>query len=198
MKLPYYIEERLKAYAQVSSEDRRALLDGRLFDTDALTCPTEYLPLLANEAGVEIAGLEEEVARAMIVGAHEANLRAGTTDSIRSALGSIDDVHVVEKPNFRFDLDLSGEKHAITPAFASLVTKIAQGRKNVRSVLDELRLGYLVRGNLTIGAGGVGEASCEAVPLEGYETKMLYAQPVTAGGVGEVVARAIQGEAIWQ
>ena len=198
MKLPYYVSEALKSYAQMSSEDRRALLDTRLFDVDPMTCPAVYLPLLANEAGVEIAGLDEDVARKMIAGAFAANQKAGTVGGIRSALGAIGDIRIKEKAGYRFDIDLSSEMHAITPAFAALVTRTAQQRKNERSVLDELRLGYLVRGTEMIGTGGVGEASCEALPLEGYTTNMRYTQPVAVGSAGEVYAVALQGETTWQ
>ena len=198
MKLPYYVDEKIKAYAKMSSEDRRALLDARLFDVDPLTCPSNYLPLLANEAGVEIAGLEEDAARAMIAGAFAANLKAGTVGGIRSALGAIGDIRIKEKAGFRFDIDLSSEAHAITPAFSALVTRTAQQRKNERSILDELRLGYLVRSREAIGTGGVGEASCEALPLEGYTTNMRYTQPVAVGSAGEVYAVTLQGETTWQ
>ena len=192
MRLPYYISDELKAYVQMSSNDRRALLDMRLFDTDPLTCNASYLPLLANEVGVEIGGFDETDARALIQGAREALLHAGTKASIERALDGVCDVKVKEHSNFLFDLDLGLADKEITPALVRRLESIARDKKNVRSHMNEFRLGYLVSSTQHIATGGVGEAACSAVPLEGYENLTQTMCHIAAGGVGEV-SITIQG-----
>lgn len=186
MRLPYYINEKLKAYVQMSSEDRKALLDERFFDVDPLSCPTKYLPLLANEVGVEIDGFGEADARALIKSAREALLKAGTKASLERALDGVCDVEVKEQESFAFALDLSVNNKEITPALAQRLERVALSNKNVRSVMTEMRLGYLMRHNLGVSVGGVGEASCMAEAIEGYETTMYLAHKVAAGSAGEV------------
>ena len=94
--LPEYINEYLKAYFQMSSEDRRKILDEKYFDTNPLTCPKEYLPYLAIEAGVNIDGLSENDARASIYEAISALNYKGTAKSFKSSLKPFTDAEVKE------------------------------------------------------------------------------------------------------
>ena len=139
MKLPYYINERLKAYAQMSSEDRRALLDERLFDTDALTCPAEYLPLLANEVGVETGGLTEQEARAAIASTSN-QLRSGTAKSVRDAVGHISGVEIVEKSEtpFVFSVNIipKSKTYIYDKEGFDRIFRLVVNAKNVRSIAD--------------------------------------------------------------
>lgn len=139
--LPDYINEYLKAYFQMSSEDRRKILDERYFDTDPLTCPKEYLPYLAIEVGVNIDGLSESDARASIYEAISVLNYKGTVKSFKSSLKPFTDAEVKEwwefegepyyfkallSPN-RLDFSFNEESYL-------KLKKIIEENKNVRSV----------------------------------------------------------------
>ena len=139
--LPDYINEYLKAYFQMSSEDRRKILDEKYFDTDPLTCPKEYLPYLAIEVGVNIDGLSESDARASIYEAISALNYKGTAKSFKSSLKPFTDAKVKEwwefegepyyfkallSPN-RLDFSFNEESYL-------KLKKIIEENKNVRSV----------------------------------------------------------------
>ena len=139
--LPDYINEYLKAYFQMSSEDRRKILDERYFDTDPLTCPKEYLSYLAIEVGVNIEGLSESDARASIYEAISVLNYKGTVKSFKSSLKPFTDAEVKEwwefegepyyfkallSPN-RLDFSFNEESYL-------KLKKIIEENKNVRSV----------------------------------------------------------------
>ncbi|GAB6045078.1 hypothetical protein JCM11957_06760 [Caminibacter profundus] len=141
--LPNYTSEELKAYFQMSSEDRRKILDDKYFDTNPLTCIKEYLPYLALEVGVNIDNLDEESARIAIDEAISALNYKGTTKSFKASLKPYTDAEIKEwyeyngeaykfkailsPDNVEFKFDENNYKR---------LTKIIEENKNVRSVLD--------------------------------------------------------------
>lgn len=145
MILPFYTNESLKAYFEVASADRRALLDSKLFNTDPLTCKKEYLLLLALEAGVNIDGFSEGEQREMIANAFKSFNRAGTIGALKEALAHIGDMHVVEKRNYLFDVEvtLKADPTAIytTKKFQTAKTLINDA-KNVRSHLNSFEIKF--------------------------------------------------------
>ena len=84
--LPSYINEVLKAYFEVSSEDRRALLDEELFNFDPLSCDERYLVYFALEFNIKTDGLETFKQRRLINAASLQNNIIGTKKSILEAL----------------------------------------------------------------------------------------------------------------
>ena len=143
MLIPNYINEVLKAYFEVSSQDRKALLDEAWFDFNPATCKKEYLPLLAKELGVDINFLSESDARVVIQKTLESFLYKGTVRSLKSALKAFSEVEIKEwfdtkeQPySFKavltpYRLDFSfGEKNY------KKLKKIIDKNKNVRSVLE--------------------------------------------------------------
>jgi len=112
--LPNYIDEYLRAYFQMSSEDRRKILDERYFDTNPLTCLKEYLPYLALEVGVNIDNLNEEDAREVIDEAIRTNNIAGTIGCVKRCLSVFGEIEIKEKENFIFDVDFSAVNREIT------------------------------------------------------------------------------------
>jgi len=141
MKLPFYISEALKAYFEVASEDRRALLDTELFNTDPLTCKKEYLPLLAVEAGVDIDGFEEQRQREMIKNAYNFLTKAGTVGALKGALNAIAPMEIKEQKNFIFSVKMPYLQNRVynKERFVTIFKTIKKC-KNVRSIFDNLKL----------------------------------------------------------
>ena len=139
--LPNYIDEKLKAYFKMSSEDRRALLDERLFDDNPLTCDERYLPFFALEVGCEIDDLDVDKQREAIVNAINELKRAGTISYLKNNLKADIKNKVVELDNFHFRVDLmpkdANEKFD-ERRFINIKKRIERF-KNVRSVFDGVR-----------------------------------------------------------
>jgi len=190
MILPSYISKTLRAYFTVASEDRRALLNTELFNTDPLSCKKEYLPLLAVEAGVEIDGFAEPIQRQLIANAFKSFAKAGTVGALKDALSAIGDVRVKEDSGFYFDLDLSLANIEITPQLQEQIYSIVDSKKNVRSRLRELILSYIQKQKVAIATGAVGEISATAQAIEGYTATLQGKQIISAGAVGELTAYA--------
>jgi len=188
--LPSYINEVLKAYFEVSSEDRRALLDEELFDFVPLSCDERYLPLLAVEMGVDISGFEVDKQREIIDDANNSFIMSGTVHFLKKSLLFAGDLKVDEIGGYTFDIDLSMSDMQITPTLAQKIQNIANKKKNVRSVLRELKLSYLEKNRLNIKTGGVSEVGQIAKQIEGYSMTALSSERVACGGVAEVVAYA--------
>ncbi|MEO1927624.1 MAG: phage tail protein [Nautiliaceae bacterium] len=187
---PNYIDELLKAYFEMSSEDRKKILNKRYFDTNPLTCPKEYLPCLALEVGVNIDGLSEEDTRAVIEKAIKANNIVGTAGCVKECLSVFGDVRIYEKENFVFDVDFSLLDREITNELYERSLKTIEKRKNVRSVLGEFLLSYKTSANLNLKVGTMGETRSEAeMIMEFTNSAVCFAYPY-AGTMGEVVAVA--------
>jgi len=141
--LPDYINEYLRAYFEMSSEDRRKILDDRYFDTNPLTCPKEYLPYLAIEVGVNIDGLSESDARASIYESINALNYKGTAKSFKSSLKPFTKAKVKEwyeyngKPYyFKAVLSPNNTDFRFDKQNYLKLKKIIEENKNVRSVFE--------------------------------------------------------------
>ena len=144
MILPFYINQSLKAYFEVASADRRALLDSELFNTDPLTCKKEYLPLLALEAGVDIDGFSEGEQREMIVNAFKSFNRAGTIGALKESLSVIAPMKIEEQENFTFNVKMPFWENGIyTKKRFEKIFSVIEDKKNVRSVFADLKLNTL-------------------------------------------------------
>lgn len=193
--LPAYMSELWRSYEQMHQEDLE-LFDVNLLSVDPLKCHISVLPFLAWEADVNIDGFSESVQRDLVAGAFRALQYAGTKGALENALDAFTNVNVVEwfrdgSSPFTFKVDLSINKDVeITTKVANRVTEIAKKRKNARSQISELLLSYRVSGNMSLASGGVGEAKCNAIPLEGYEEILPGQQHIYVGGVGEVSSYA--------
>jgi len=140
---PNYISELLKAYFEMSSEDRRKILDERYFDTNPLTCPVEYLPYLALEVGVNIDGLNEDDARIAINEAINALNYKGTARSFKSSLKPYTEARIKEW--FEYEGEPYYFKAVLSPTNVDFsfndenfkrIKNVINENKNVRSVLD--------------------------------------------------------------
>jgi len=193
--LPAYMSELWKCYEEMRRVDM-LVLDPSLVSTNPLTCHISVLPFLAWEADVNIDGFSEELQRSLIDGAFRSLQYAGTKAALENALDAIVDVDVVEwfsdaADPYTFKLELSVDKDVeITPGVANRVEAIANKRKNARSTMSEILLSYKVSSNSSLISGGVGESSCEAIPLDGYEEILSGRQHIYIGNVGEVSSYA--------
>jgi len=192
--LPNYIDEYLRAYFQMSSEDRRKILDERYFDTNPLTCPKEYLPYLAIEIGINIDGLSESDARAVIEKAIKANNIVGTAGCVKRCLSVFGEIEIKEKENFVFDVDFSAVDREITKDLYERSLKTIEKRKNVRSVLGEFLLSYKTSTSLNLKTGNMGECVNEAGMIDGFtNSATAFAYPLV-GAMGEAEVLAIMEE----
>ena len=194
--LPTHIDPEINALDVTGAERIEALseeLDEAKKLRDPLTVDARFLSVLADEYQPIVFrdGMPERRQRRVISRALWAHRHRGTPGAMKSvfrAIGvraEIEEWFEYEGEPYHFRLDLSSEEDEITPALMRRVTRVANEYKNVRSKLDEIKLGYLVAGELSIGAGAVGEASCVAVPIDGYT--MTGTAPIVAGAgaVGE-------------
>ena len=141
MILPFYIGKTLKAYFAVASEDRRALLNTELFNTDPLSCKKEYLPLLAVEAGVEIDGFAEPIQRQLIANAFKSFAKAGTVGALKGALNAIAPMELQEQKNFIFSVKMSYLHTGVyTQEHFNKILNTIEKSKNVRSVLEAIEI----------------------------------------------------------
>jgi len=186
---PNYISELLKAYFEMSSEDRRKILDERYFDTNPLTCLKEYLPYLALEVGVNIDGLNEDDARAIIEKAIKANNIVGTAGCVKECLSVFGDVKVVEKENFIFDVDFSLLDREITKELYERSLKTIKKRKNVRSVLGELLLSYETSTNTFFKTGSMCEAKAATEMIKEFTNSAVGSYYMYVGNMGEVKSK---------
>ena len=188
MKLPFYISKTLRAYFTVASEDRRALLNTELFNTDPLSCKKEYLPLLAVEAGVEIDGFAEPTQRELIANAFKSFAKAGTVGALKDALSAIGDVRVKEDSGYFFDLDLSNVGKRVTLNELAQLRKIAQEKKNVRSVFRDVEQTNRQSQTVAVAGGMVSEAIVNIPPVSEYVCSSTVTQQIAGGMVCESVA----------
>jgi len=149
MLMPNYINEVLKAYFEVSSQDRKTLLDEAWFDFNPATCKKEYLPLLAKELGVDISFLSESDARVVIQKALESFLYKGTVRSLKSALKAFSEVEIKEwfetkeQPySFKAEITPTNLDFIFSKDKLIVLKKLINSAKNVRSHLNsfEIRL----------------------------------------------------------
>ncbi|SFP60379.1 phage tail protein [Hydrogenimonas thermophila] len=136
--LPDYVSEELKAYFEVSSEDRRALLKEELFDDDPLSCDERYLPFFALELGVKIDDLSVPKQREAIANAIDELKRAGTVSYLKNNLKADVENELVELDDFHFRMDLFTQN--IDEKFDEVrlgsIRQRVESFKNVRSVFD--------------------------------------------------------------
>jgi len=160
--LPAYMSELFRAYEEMRSVDRVAI-DSSLIGTDPKKCHKSVLPFLAWEADVNIDGFSEDIQRKLIDGAFKALQYAGTRGALESAFEGVVDVNVIEWFDYtslnpyHFKLDLSANNIELTPKTADRIEKIALKRKNVRSVLDEISVSYLIENKQLLVTGCVCE-----------------------------------------
>lgn len=194
--LPEYVNEYLQAYFQVSSEDRRKLLDMRYFDTDPLTCQVAYLPYLAIEAGVTLDGLSEKEARQSIANAIATLNQKGTLNSLKSALAPFGSNALKEwfdtgKEPYIFDIDLSLSDRQITPELVAKLKQLIEFTKNVRSRLDELILAYRTQTSVSLHVGAMGESCGDAQMIDGFTSSAFGIGIASVGAMGETTAIAV-------
>ncbi len=196
--LPSYMRVFWNCYEQMAREDR-AVVDPLLVSVNPLDCHVAVLPFLAWEAGVNIEGFSERVQRDLVAGAFRTLPYRGTRYALESALDAFLDVDVVEwyedaRAPFTFKLDFSVVKDVeITPKMVRRVEEIAEQNKNARSTINELLLSYRVRGaEVSESVGCMGESSCYASMVDGFEETMHGARVVVHSGcMGEAYAVAI-------
>jgi len=201
--LPTNIDERLNALDLLGCERLEPLDDAaKELATlrDPMSVDPRFLPVIADDvlAAPVYDWMDGDDLRATIANSVHLHRIAGTRGALDLALSTFGVVADVQEwweydgDPCHFRLDLSSTKYEVTPDLISAAERVVDRYKNVRSHLDDLRLGYLAELSVSVSAGGVGEASCIAEPMEGYECDTDTVAYIYAGAVGEATAVAAQ------
>lgn len=155
--LPSYMSEIWKCYEQMGREDL-ASIDPTLVNASPELCHVNMLPFLAWECDVDISGLSEATARKVIRAAFDAMQYAGTAKALKGPVEALSDsVKVVEwfeyagNPyNFRVEIDAS--ESGLSSELITKLEKTAAKQKNVRSVLESIKISMLSRSTMSYAA----------------------------------------------
>lgn len=148
--LPAYMSDAWKCYEQMAREDREAI-DPTLINTSPESCHVSVLPFLAWEAGTDIAGLSEALARKVIRAMFDAMPYAGTAAALIGPVEALSEtVRVLEwfeyggtPYNFRVEVDAS--QNGLDAALINMIEKTVNKQKNARSILESIKASMLGR-----------------------------------------------------
>jgi len=151
--LPAYMSELWRCYEQMSREDLQSL-DVSLINSSPESCHSAILPFLAWECDTDISGLNEATARAVIRAAFDAMQYAATAKALIGPVEALSDsVKVVEwfeyggdAYNFRVEIDSS--QSGLSSELITKLENTAKKQKNVRSVLESIKISMLSRGEM--------------------------------------------------
>jgi len=188
----------LQAQRFASLLDNKSRVDYTDLTNDPLLCDASLLPHIALIKGANIDNMLEHEARAYLSTFKRKLL--GTIGAVEDAVDvCFDEVKVVEwfeddslsVGEFNIEVSAIDGGNLYDMRVFNLCKNLIKKTKNVRSQLKELRLSYLQKRALKIHSGAVGENSCVADMLEGYEEVLKGVQKFSGGGVGETSSYAI-------
>ncbi len=151
--LPSYMSEAWKSYEQMAKEDRSSLGFHEV-SVDPFLCHANVLPFLAWECDADISGLDEETARKVIQAAFDAMQYAGTAKALIGTVEALSDtVEVVEwfeygGPAYNFRVKIDASQKGLSPELITALEKTAAKNKNVRSVLDSIKISMSSRASV--------------------------------------------------
>ena len=130
-------------------------MDTTLVSASAQTCHRNLLPFLAWEYDVDISGLNERTSRKVLRAAFESQQYAGTAKALISTVEALSDTVEVKEwfeyagspYNFRVEIDAS--ENGLSSQLITALEKTAAKNKNVRSVLDSIKISMTSRGTIT-------------------------------------------------
>lgn len=152
--LPAYMSEAWKSYEQMANEDR-ALIDPNLVSASPETCHKNLLPFLAWESDADISGLNETTARKVIRAAFDAQQYAGTAKALIGTVEALSDVVEVKEwfeyggPAYNFRVEIDASQNGLSSELIKALEKTAAKNKNVRSVLDSIKISMSSRATMS-------------------------------------------------
>jgi len=198
--LPAHYTEKEHRLSILASEifDRylRPSVDAMGRSRDPMRCESEMLGVLAREYSTDYwsDGMEEADKRSLCMSTVQLKRISGTPAALRYAYHTFRlRAEIVEWDKYgggpyHFRIDLSAVRREITPRLVRRVRRVAAAYKNVRSVLDDIRLGYMVGTRVPTSAGTVAEVSAVVGMVEGYEYVGTTVVSTSAGAIAEVTA----------
>ncbi len=148
--LPAYMSDAWKCYETMSKEDR-LLIDPSLVNAYPESCHVSLLTFLAWEADIDISGLNEAISRKAIRAAFDAMKYAGTARALIGQVEALsDDVKVVEwfeyaGDPYHFRVEIDASENGLASELITKLEKTAAKQKNVRSVLESIKISMLSR-----------------------------------------------------
>lgn len=146
--LPAYMSESFKSYEQMANEDR-SLMDHSLVSASPESCHKNLLPFLAWESDADISGLDETTSRKVIRAAFDAQQYAGTAKALIGTVEALSDVVEVKEwfeyggPAYNFRVEINASQNGLSSNLIQALEKTAAKNKNVRSVLDSIKISML-------------------------------------------------------
>lgn len=177
--LPSYMSDAWKCYEQMRREDLMQI-DPVLVNVNPEECHVKVLPFLAWENDVDISGLSEAVARKVIRAAINASRYAGTIAALKNPVEALSDsVKVLEWFNYdgepyHFKIEIDSSENGLSSELITKLEQTAAKRKNVRSVLESIKISMLSRAS-----------SKYAATVQSGETAIVYPyfpEPVEVAG----------------
>lgn len=151
--LPPYMSDAWKCYETMAREDRLSV-DPSLVNASAELCHVSLLPFLAWEADVDISGISEAVSRKVIRAAFDAMKYAGTARALIGPVEALSDtVDVVEwfdyaGTPYHFRVEIDASETGLSSELITKLEKTAAKQKNVRSVLESIKISMLSRATM--------------------------------------------------
>ena len=164
-----------------------------------MLCPIEYLPLLAEAFGVDFFWntlLSEYEQRLLIQRSLLLHSKKGTKWAITQLIDvlsistEITEWFEYDGEPYHFKVKFYSQKKEITQELRDILFKIVDEYKNVRSVIEEITLGYKVQNSIKINIGGVGQVRQQTQMIEGYSSEALTPIYINIGAVGQTTALA--------
>jgi len=162
------------------------------------TCPNHLLDALADFYSVDFYRNDflEADKRVLIFNSIELKKVKGTIKAFKKAFSSLGIEADIEEwysyggQPFRFKIDLIAKDKEITPKLRDTLTRMIEEYKNVRSIIEEIKLSYRETRRVNINIGGVGEVSVSTEMIDGYNSVQMLQQNFATGGVGETSSYA--------
>jgi len=143
--LPAYMDEYWKCYEQMAREDRE-VFDPMLVNVSPEFCHKSVLVFLAYETDVDISGFDTQTARKMIRAAINATQYAGTVAAVVENIEAISSEAKVTEwqdyggQEYHFKVDIDVTDYGVDEEMIVRLEKTALKKKNVRSVLEVVRV----------------------------------------------------------
>ncbi|MFV0481349.1 MAG: phage tail protein I [Campylobacteraceae bacterium] len=155
----------------ILSASRFEGIDIKSLNTLALECPKVLLPHLANSFNVDINGLDENESRELIFDAFKIHFFSGTPYSLKVALRSVFENTTIKEwfeyggEPYYFNVDIDSTK-GVSQNTYKRIDKTIDKYKNVRSVLESVRIFAQTKGEFFVGSATLSAEACTIYPYQ--------------------------------
>lgn len=173
--LPAYMDESWKSYEQMAKEDR-LLIYPELINASPESCHAALLPFLAWETDSDISGLSDATARKFIRSAFDAMQYAGTARALIGPVEALSDTVDVQEwfeyggAAYKFRIEVDASDEGLSPELIEKLERTAAKQKNVRSILENIKISMLSRGAMY---HGISIQSAEVITILPYSAEFI-------------------------